>query len=119
MLQFLHQKEDGVNYDDPFSVQSQISDSWWLTHPSCKYLFCCLVHKDCKDFNTKPFEQPPGNTRVAERVSKTKAIGDEHTVAQSERAVERYGDIDHHLKKVRLRGMQTQAEKIKVDTINP
>ena len=52
------------------------------------------------------------------RVAKTKAIGDERTVAKSERVVEKYGDIDHHLKKVRLSGMQAQAEKIKVDTIN-
>jgi hypothetical protein len=32
--------------------------------------------------------------------------------------VEKYGDIDHQLKKVRLSGMQAHAEKIIVDTIS-
>jgi hypothetical protein len=29
-----HQNKDDVDYDDPFSVQSKIEDSWWLTHQS-------------------------------------------------------------------------------------
>jgi hypothetical protein len=118
MFRFQHKNKDGIDYNDPFSVQSQIGDSWWLMHPSCKYLLCCLVCKDCKDINTKPCEHPPGNTRVAAREAKRKAIGDERWVAKSERAIEKYGDINQHLKKVRLSGMQEQTEKIKVDTIN-
>ncbi len=45
------QNEGGVDYDDLFLVQAKISDSWWLTHNSCKYLLCCLVMKDCKDIS--------------------------------------------------------------------
>ncbi len=91
---------------------------WWLTHQSCKYLLCCLVHKDCKDINTKPCEQPPGKTRVVARKEKTKAIGLEWSDAKSERPVEKYGDVDHQLKKMRLGGMQAHAEKSIVDTIS-
>ena len=113
-----HQKEDDVDYDDPFSVQSKIEDSWWLTNHSCKYLLCCLVRKDCKDINTQPCEQPPGNTRKAARKEKTTAIELERSVAKLDRPVEKYGDVDHQLKKVRLSGMQAHAEKIMVDTIS-
>ena len=87
-------------------------------HQSCKYLLCCLVRKDCKDINTKPCEQPPGKTRVAAREVKAKAIGLERAVAKSVRPVEKYGDVDHQLKKVKLSGMQAHAEKIIVDTIS-
>lgn len=31
--------------------------------------------------------------------------------------MERYGDVDHMMKKARVVGMQVQAEKIEVDTI--
>ena len=109
---------DGVDYNDPFSVQSEIDDDWWLIHPSCKYLLCCLVRKDCKDINTKPCEQPPGRTRVVAREAKSKVLDAERAIAKSDRPVEKYGDVDHQLKKVRLSGMQAHAEKIMVDTIS-
>ena len=41
----------------------------------------------------------------------------ERAAAKAVRPVEKYGDIDHQLKKVRLSGMQAHAEKIMVDTI--
>ena len=109
---------EGVDYNDPFSVQSEIDDNWRLTHPSCKYLLCCLVCKNCKDINTKPCEQPPGRTRVEARDAKSKALVTECAIAKSDRPVEKYGDVDHQLKKVRLSGMQAHAEKIMVDTIS-
>ena len=118
MLLFAHQNEDGVNYDDPFSVQLKIEDDWWLTHPSCKYLLCCLVRKDCKDINMQPCEQPPGRTRVEARDAKSKALVTERTISKSDRPVEKYGDVDHQLKKVRLSGFQAHTEKIIVNTIN-
>jgi hypothetical protein len=108
----------GVDYSDPFSVQSEIDDDWWLTNPSCKYMLCCLVRKDCKDINTKPCEQPPGRTRVEARDAKTKVLSSERAIAKLDRPVEKYGDVDHQLKKVRLTGMQAHAEKIMVDTIS-
>jgi len=39
-------------------------------------------------------------------------------IAKSDRPVEKYGDVDHQLKKVRLSGMQARAEKIMVDTVS-
>jgi hypothetical protein len=97
---------------------SKINDSWWLTNILCKYLLCCLVRKDCKDINTKPCEQPPGNSRKTARKEKTTALELERSVAKSDRPVEKYGDVDHELKKVRLSGMKAHAEKIIVDTIS-
>jgi len=55
---------------------------------------------------------------VAAREAKAKAIGLERAVAKSERPVEKYRDVDHQLKKVKLSGMQAHAEKIIVDTIS-
>jgi hypothetical protein len=55
---------------------------------------------------------------VVAREAKSKAIGLERVVAKSERPVEKYGDVDHQLKKVKLSGMQAHAEKIIVDTIS-
>ena len=89
-----------------------------MTNHSCKYLLCCLVRKDCKDINTKPCEQPPGNTRKAARKEKTTAIELERSVAKLDRPIEKYGDVEHQLKKVRLSGMQAHADKIIVDTIS-
>jgi hypothetical protein len=107
-LCLLHQNEEDVDYDDPFSVQSNIEDTWWLTSNSCKYLLCCLVRKDCKDINT----------RKAARKEKTTAIELERSVAKLDRPIEKYGDVDHQLKKVRLSGMQAHTDKIIVDTIS-
>ena len=52
------------------------------------------------------------------RDAKTKALSSERAIAKLDRPVEKYGDIDHQLKKVRLTGMQAHAEKIMVDTIS-
>ena len=84
MLFFAHQNEDGVNYDDPFSVQLRIEDDWWVTHPSCKYLLCCLVRKDCMNINTKLCEQLAGRTRVEAREAKLKAIVTEHVIGKGQ-----------------------------------
>ena len=84
--------------------------------PIVSALLSCL--QGCKDIKSKPCEQPPGKTRVAARKEKTKAIVLERSVAKSERPVEKYGDINHQLKKVRLSGMQAHPEKIIVDTIS-
>jgi len=55
---------------------------------------------------------------VEARDAKSKALVTEHTISKSDRPVDKYGDVDHQLKKVRLSGMQAHAEKIIVDTIN-
>ncbi len=41
----------------------------------------------------------------------------ERVEARSQRPVERYGNVDHMTKEARVVGMQAQAEKIEVDTI--
>ena len=84
----------------------------------CKYLLCCLVHKDCKDISTRPCEQPADHTRVAVREAARLELTSERAEARSQRPVERYGDVDHMMKKVRVVGMEAQAEKIEVDTIH-
>jgi len=55
---------------------------------------------------------------VEARDAKSKALVTEHAIAKSDRPVEKYGDVDHQLKKVRLSSMQVHAEKIMVDTIS-
>ena len=57
------------------------------------------------------------DTGVA-REAKSKVLVAECMIAKSDRPVEKYGDVDHQLKKVRLSGMQAHAEKIIVDTLN-
>jgi hypothetical protein len=73
--------------------------------------------KDCKDISTRPCNQPIGKSRVEAREARAKAIGDERVFAKSKRPVEKYGNIDHQMKKARVVGMQAHAEKILVDTI--
>jgi len=65
----------------------------------CKYILSCLVHKDNKDIMTKPTQQPPGHSRLETRGRKEKALEVECTVAKADRPVEKYGDVDHQLKK--------------------
>jgi hypothetical protein len=73
--------------------------------------------KDCKDISTRPCEQPAGKSRVVAREARAKAIEDKRAFAKSKRPVEKYGDIDHQMKKARVVGTQAHAEKILVDTI--
>jgi len=55
---------------------------------------------------------------VEARDAKSKALVAERAIAKSDRPVEKYGDVDHQLKKVRLSGMQAHTEKTIVNTIN-
>jgi hypothetical protein len=65
----------------------------------------------------RPCKQPARKSRVAAREAKAKAIGDERALAKRERAVEKYDDIDHQMKKLRVVRMQAHTEKILVNTI--
>jgi hypothetical protein len=109
--------ESGVDYDDDISVWANIPKGWWLNHDFCKYILSCLVHKDNKDISTKPTEQPPGHSRIEARGRKEKALEVERAVAKADRPVEKYGDVDHQLKKIRVEGMQSQVLKNRVDAI--
>ena len=109
--------ESGVDYDDNISVWANIPKGWWLNHDFCKYILSCLIHKDNKDISTKPTEQPPGHSRIEARGRKEKALEVERAVAKADRPVEKYGDVDHQLKKIRVEGMQSQVLKNRVDAI--
>ena len=109
--------ESGVDYDDDISVWANILKGWWLNNDFCKYILSCFVHKDNKDISTKPTEQPPGHSRIEARGRKEKALEVEHAVAKADCPVEKYGDVDHQLKKIRVEGMQSQVLKNRVDAI--
>ena len=116
----LIQNEDGLDYEDAIAVQASIGDTWWLTSLSCKYMLCCFVHKDCKDLSTRPTELPSGHTRKEARVNSRAVLAKEREESKAERFVggdEQYGDVKHQLKKARVVGMQAQAEKISIETI--
>ncbi len=63
------------------------SISWWLTHSSCKYMLCCLIHKDCKDMSTRPCEHPAGDTLVAAREAKKKLCSRKRGLLQKPRGL--------------------------------
>ena len=88
-----------------------------MNHDACKYILSCLVHKDNKDISTKPTEQPPGHSCIEARGRKEKALEVERAVAKADRPVEKYGDVDHQLKKIRVERMQSQVLKNRVDAI--
>jgi len=113
------QDKDVLDYDDPAAVQAVIPQSWWLTSQSCKFMLCCFVHKDCKDLSTRPTELPAGHTRKEARANSRAVLAREREEAKAERIVggERYGDVEHTMKKARVVGMQAQAEKIAIETI--
>ena len=109
--------ETGVDYDDDVSLWQNIPDGWWLNHDVCKYILACLVHKDNKDITTRPTQQPPGHSRVEVRERKEKALGGQRAAAKADRPVEKYGDVDHQLKKVRVEGLQSQVAKNRADAV--
>jgi hypothetical protein len=86
---------------------------------SCKYMICCFVHKDCKDLSTRPTELPAGHTHKEARVNSRSVLAKEREESKAEWIVggKRYGDVEHQLKKARVVGMQAQAEKLAIETI--
>jgi hypothetical protein len=88
-----------------------------LNHDVCKYILSCLVPKDNKDITTKPTQQPPGHSRVEARGRKEKALEVERAVAKADRPVEKLGDVDHQIKKIRVEGLQSLVLKNCVDAI--
>ena len=82
-------------------------------------MLCCFVHKDCKDLSTRPTELPAGHTQKEARANSRAVLAKEREESKAERIVggERYGDVEHTMKKARVVGMQAQAEKIAIETI--
>ena len=85
-------------------------------------MLACFVHKDNKDLTSKPTKLPPGKSRKDARKDKKRANKEERAVAKLNRPVaensrERYGNVDHQIKKAKVQGMQSSLEKIAVDSI--
>ena len=106
-----------MDYDDIQSVMAHVPNQWWLEHELCKYILTILVHKDNKDLSSSPTRLPAGDTRANAREKKERELAEVRRAAKAERAVEKYGDVDHQMKKVRVDGMRSQVEKNIVDSI--
>ena len=88
-----------------------------MNHDSCKYILSCLVHKDNRDITTKPMHQPPGHSCVEAKERKEKALEGKRAAAKADCLVEKYGDLDHQLKKVRVERLQSQVAKNCADPV--
>jgi hypothetical protein len=72
---------------------------------------------------SQPTTLPPGDSRKTARKKRHTAIQEERAIARAARpvdlsvSVERYGDVDHQMKKVRIDGMRFQADDIATNTI--
>jgi hypothetical protein len=88
----------------------------------CKFMLACLVHKNNTDISSKPTKLAPGRSRKNAHQEKESAVAEQRAQVKAKRPVpsnshERYGDVDHAIKKTRVAGMQSHAKKIAVDTI--
>ena len=82
-----------------------------MNHYVCKYILSCLVHKDNKDITTKPTHQPPGHLRVEARHREEKALEGKLAVANADCPVEKFGDVDHQIEKIRVEGLKSLVLK--------
>ncbi len=75
-------------------------------------MLCCFVRKDCKDLT----ELPAGHTRKEARANSRVVLARERAESKVELMVggERYGDVEHHMKKARVVGMQAQRRKYRL-----
>jgi len=83
-------------------------------------MLACFVHKENKDISCKPTKLASGRTRKDARKEKEQALAEERAKAKEKRPVtdrERVGDVDLAIKKAKVKGMKSHAEKIAVDTI--
>ncbi len=105
----------GIDYNDINSVIAQVPDNWWITAESCKYMLACFMHKSNPDLNINPKAAPMGATRELGRKVKKTALEEVRAVAKAARlvgkGVEKYGDVDHQIKKARVDGMRSQVTK--------
>ena len=99
------------------SVAGNISNTWWLTHPSCQLMLSCFVHKDNKDIFTNAADLPGGKTRETARKDKFEALVEARASAKVNRPVT-YGDVEYQMKKARVEGMASQIDRNKIANIN-
>jgi hypothetical protein len=62
-------------------------------------------------------ELQPGHSQIEARRDKKRLLENKRSKAKAQRPVEKYGDVAHELKKARVVGMQAQAKKITIATI--
>ncbi len=99
------------------SVAGNISNTWWLTHPSCQFILSCFVHKDNKDIFTNAADLPGGKTRAIARKDKSDSLVEARAVAKVNCPVT-YGDVEYQMKKARVDGIASQIDKNKIANIN-
>ena len=99
------------------SVAGNISNTWWLTHPSCQFMLSCFVHKDNKDIFTNAADLPGGKTRETARKDKFESLVEARAAAKVNRPVT-YGDVEYQMKKARVEGMASQIDRNKIANIN-
>ncbi len=99
------------------SVAGNISNTWWLTHPSHQFMLSCFVHKDNKDIFTNAADLPGGKMREMARKDKSDSLVEARAVAKVNRPVT-YGDVEYQMKKARVDGMVSQIDRNKIANIN-
>ena len=84
-------------------------------------MLACFLHKSKPDLNINPKAAPTGATRESGHKVKKTALEEVRAVAKSARpvgkGVEKYGDIDHQIKKARVDGMRSQVTKNQINAI--
>ena len=121
-------RED-LDYDDPVAVATQIPPTWWMEHPSCKYILSVLVHKDNKDISTDPAKLPAGPKRNDIRKVTKRTVEKERANDRVQRVVARGSsgdvsvvsekdDVDQLAKKAKIDGMWSVINLKKIEAIN-
>jgi hypothetical protein len=84
-------------------------------------MLACFVHKSNPDLNIDPKAAPAGAMRESGRKVKKAALEEVRAVAKADRpvgeGVEKYGDINHQIKKARVDDMHSQVTKNQIDAI--
>jgi hypothetical protein len=83
---------------------------------------CMFRSQKHQDLSSKSTKLPPGKSCKDGRKDNKRANKQEHAVAKldcpvAENSQERYGNINHQIKKAKVQGMQSSVEKIAVDSI--
>ncbi len=99
------------------SIAGNISNTWWLTHPSCQFMLSYFVHKDNKDIFMNVADLPSGKTREIARKDKSDSLVEACAVAKVNCPVT-YGDVKYQMKKARVDGMASQINRNKIANIN-
>ncbi len=109
----------GIDYNDIDSIIARVPENWWITAESCKYMLACFVHKSNPDLNIDPKAAPAGATRESGRKVKKAGLEEVDAVVEANhwKGVEKYGDVDHQIKKATVDGVRLQVTKNQIDAI--